>query len=104
MSTSINTQSLDIQHDSAAGLFQAELQGHRCVADYRLLPGLAGTASLMVFHHTAVPAELAGQGIAARLVAHALAHARSQGWRVQPVCSYVRAYMQRHPETQDLLN
>jgi predicted GNAT family acetyltransferase len=33
----------------------------------------------------------------------ALAHARAQGWRVRPSCSYVRSYMRRHPETQDLL-
>lgn len=104
MSSSANTQVLDIRHDSAAGRFQAEVQGQRCVADYRLLPGQADTGTTMVFHHTGVPATLAGQGIAAKLVSHALTHARNHGWRVQPACSYVRAYMRRHPETHDLLN
>ena len=33
----------------------------------------------------------------------ALAWARQEGLRVRPTCSYVAAYMQRHPETQDLL-
>ena len=33
----------------------------------------------------------------------ALAHARAQGLRVRPVCSYVQVYMRRHPDTQDLL-
>jgi predicted GNAT family acetyltransferase len=37
------------------------------------------------------------------LVAEALRWARTQGLRVQPRCSYVAAYMRRHPETQDLL-
>jgi uncharacterized protein len=53
--------------------------------------------------HTGVPLPLRGHGIAARLVAAALAHARSEGLRVDPRCSYVARYMQRHPETQDLL-
>ncbi len=33
----------------------------------------------------------------------ALAHARREGLRVRPDCSYVAAYMQRHPQTLDLL-
>jgi len=46
---------------------------------------------------------LQGQGVAADLVHAALAFARSQGLRVRPSCSYVAAYMRRHPETLDLL-
>jgi predicted GNAT family acetyltransferase len=30
-------------------------------------------------------------------------YARRQGLRVRPSCSYVRAYMRRHPDTLDLL-
>jgi len=56
-----------------------------------------------VLHHTGVPRALEGRGIAAALVAAALAHARSQGLRVRPVCSYVQVYMRRHPDTLDLL-
>ena len=44
-----------------------------------------------------------GRAIAAALVRTALAHARAQGWRVRPSCSYVASWMRRHPETQDLL-
>ena len=58
---------------------------------------------LLVLHHTEVPAALQGQGLAAQLVAAALAWAREQGLRVRPSCSYVAAYMRRHPETRDLL-
>jgi predicted GNAT family acetyltransferase len=53
--------------------------------------------------HTEVPAELEGRGIASRLVAAAFAYAREQGLTVVPVCSYVRSYMRRHPETASLL-
>jgi predicted GNAT family acetyltransferase len=37
------------------------------------------------------------------MVKAALDHARAHGLKVAPVCSYVRAYMRRHPETQGLL-
>ena len=41
-------------------------------------------------------------GIAGALVRVAFAHARTHSLKIDPVCSYVRVYMQRHPETQDL--
>ena len=87
----------DIHHDAAAGRFTADVDGHRCEADYQLRDGV------MHLVHTGVPRALQGRGIAAALVDAALAEARLQGWRVRPVCSYVRAHMRRHPETHDLL-
>ncbi len=93
----MDTPELKIEHDEAGGRFHARVNGMECVADYALHDGT------MVFHHTGVPRPLEGRGIAAALVRHSLDHARAQGWRVRPTCSYVRAYMQRHPETQDLL-
>jgi predicted GNAT family acetyltransferase len=50
-----------------------------------------------------VPEELEGQGIASRLVAGALADVRVNGWKVVPLYSFVRHYVETHPETQDLL-
>ncbi len=88
---------LTITHDRAAQRFEAAVEGGRCVADYRLV------GEVMHIVHTEVPAALQGQGLAAALVQGVLDRARVLGWRVRPVCSYVRAYMRRHPETQDLL-
>ena len=88
---------LDIHHDAIAGRFTADVNGHRCEADYQLRHGV------MHLVHTAVPRALQGRGIAAALVDAALAEARRQGWRVRPVCSYVQTYMRRHPDTQNLL-
>ena len=64
---------------------------------YRLAPGL------FELHHTEVPAQAQGKGLAAALVRVALDWARGQGLRVRPSCSYVAAYMRRHPQTLDLL-
>jgi hypothetical protein len=68
-----------------------------CVCDYQL------AGRVMEITHTGVPPAVEGRGIAAELVAAALAHARANGWKVRPICSYVQAYMRRHPETLDLL-
>ena len=88
---------LTVIHDRAAARFEAIVPGGRCVADYRLV------GRVMHIVHTEVPAALQGQGLGAELVKQVLAQARALGWQVRPVCSYVRAYMRRHPETQDLL-
>lgn len=86
----------DVIHNPAASRFETTVDGQRCVADYRL------NDTVMAMTHTLVPQALEGRGIAAALVAEALAHARRVGWRVHPVCSYVDSYMRRHPETEDL--
>lgn len=87
---------LAIEHRPEAGRFQVEVDGHLCVADYRL------QGSTMVMTHTGVSPALQGRGIAAALVQAALDHAREQGFKVNPLCSYVEVYMRRHPETQSL--
>jgi predicted GNAT family acetyltransferase len=89
---------IEVHHCSIASRFETTIDGQLCVADYEL----AGPRMSMT--HTYVPPGLEGRGIAAALVAEALAHARREGWRVRPLCSYVARYMQRHPETLDLLD
>jgi uncharacterized protein len=88
---------LPITHNAAASRFETTVDGHLCVADYQLHDGV------MTMTHTLVPPVLEGRGIAAALVAAALAHARAAGLRVRPACSYVARYMQRHRDTLDLL-
>lgn len=85
--------SICIEHLPQQGRFQAIVDGQRCVCDYRLV------GSVMHMTHTEVVPELEGRGIAAALVKAALAHAESHGLKINPLCSYVRGYMQRHPET-----
>jgi hypothetical protein len=50
-----------------------------------------------------VPPVLRGQGIASRLTRGVLEAARAQGLKVVPGCSFVAAFMGRHPEFNDLL-
>ncbi|MBU1176633.1 MAG: N-acetyltransferase [Alphaproteobacteria bacterium] len=50
------------------------------------------------FNHTFVPDAFRGTGIAARLMARAIADAKTEGFRIVPTCSYVAAQFRRHPE------
>jgi uncharacterized protein len=53
--------------------------------------------------HTEVLPAHQGRGIAEQLVRYALDDARRRGLRVIASCPYVRAYVERHPETHDIV-
>ena len=88
---------ITVTHNMAASRFEAAVDGRLAVCAYHLANGV------LALTHTEVPSSLQGQGIAASLVRETLQWARNEGLRVRPLCSYVAAYMRRHPETQDLL-
>lgn len=87
-----------IEHDVSGHCFELKLEGHRCVLDYLLHD------KVMTITHTGVPSELGGRGLAAEITQFALDYARSQAWQVIPQCSYVAAYIKKHPEYEALLN
>lgn len=86
-----------VTHNAAAQRFELTVDGLLCEATYRLSNGV------MWMNHTGVPPALEGRGLASQLVAAAVAHAREQGLKIKPVCSYVAVWMRRHPEAADLL-
>ena len=86
----------EVVHNAHANRFELTINGHLSLADYEIVEGR------MILNHTEVSAALQGRGIAGKLVRAALESARSQGLRVVPACSYVAAYMDRHPEFEDL--
>ena len=57
----------------------------------------------MALPHTEVDPSVAGRGIGSLLVAGVLAAARERGLTVLPYCSFVRHYIQQHPEHVDLV-
>ncbi len=79
-------------HRPEGQTFEAFVDGLRCMADYRR------EGQVIHMTHTVVPPALEGQGIAAQLVEAAFEWAEIEHLKVNPVCSYVRIYLQRHPE------
>ena len=86
----------DILHDPASHRFTLDTDGHTGYVEYELREGA------MAITHTIVPAAIGGRGIAARLVQAAVEHARAEGMKVDPQCSYADAWMRRHPEFEGL--
>jgi predicted GNAT family acetyltransferase len=86
-----------VRDNKAQHRFEMSAGGDTAVAYYSLSPGV------ITFTHTEVPAALRGQGIASRLMRGVLETARAEGLKVVPRCSFVTAYMNRHPEFNDLL-
>ncbi len=86
-----------VTHNAAAQRFELTVDGLLCEATYRLNDGV------MWMNHTGVPPALEGRGLASQLVAAAVAHARQNGLKIKPVCSYVAVWLRRHPEAADLL-
>ena len=52
--------------------------------------------------HTGVPDAMAGRGVGKALVQALVADARASGERIVPLCSFVRAEAERHPEWADV--
>jgi len=50
--------------------------------------------------HTEVPEHLRGKGVGGQLVEKALALAAEKQWSVQPICSFAKDYITRHPSSQ----
>ena len=57
----------------------------------------------LILIHTEVDEVFEGQGIGSGLVSGALEDIRARGLRIVPICPFVKAYLQRHPEHADLI-
>jgi len=79
------------------GRFEIEREGHIAYLEYNL----AGAVLQLI--HSEVPAELRGHGIASELAHSALEYARENHLRVDVICPSVSAYLEKHPEYNDLV-
>jgi len=88
----------DARHDRDGGSFSIRTEHGEARLDYRRIDG--GTLDL---HHTFVPREDRGQGIAGALVEHALEYASREQLRIIPTCPFVRSYLEVNPRFRDLV-
>jgi predicted GNAT family acetyltransferase len=58
--------------------------------------------SIVIANHTGTPVAMRGQGVATILVERLVADARAEGFRIVPLCPFVEAQFERHPEWSDL--
>lgn len=86
-----------VVHQPERTRFVAATEAGEAVLEY------TRTGQLLVLSHTEVPEAAEGQGVGGQLAQAALDHARAEGFQVMPLCPFVKAYVQRHPEERDLV-
>lgn len=57
----------------------------------------------ITFLHTEIADDYEGRGLGGTLAAGVLDDARATGLRVEPVCSFIKGYVDEHPEYADLI-
>jgi predicted GNAT family acetyltransferase len=62
------------------------------------------TSDTIIFIHTEVEPEYEGHGVGGSLARFALDDARRRGLRVRPLCPFVKAWIERHPDYADLVD
>ncbi|MEN9713716.1 MAG: hypothetical protein RLZZ164_380 [Actinomycetota bacterium] len=89
----------EVIHNAESHRYEIWLDGEKVGhADYSVRPGE------IHFVHTEVDPAQQGKNLAAILMRATLDDVRANRTeKVVPVCSYVVKYMEKHPETQDLL-
>ncbi|MCZ8178558.1 MAG: GNAT family N-acetyltransferase [Rhizobium sp.] len=60
------------------------------------------SATLIIVDHTEVPGAMRGKGAGQALAEHAVAEARKGGWKIIPLCPFMKSQMDRHPDWNDV--
>lgn len=94
----IELDKITVENNTDASRFQVQFEEHIAVIDYYL------RGNDIVFTHTGVPEPLGGQGLASKMAKTALEYAKAEGLKVVPQCPFVRAYLRRHAEYQELVS
>ena len=89
---------ITVINNTADNRFEVQEGEHLAVIDYYR------KGNNIVFTHTGVPDALGGQGVAGKMAKTALEYASSEALDVEPLCPFVRAYIRRHPEYQELVS
>ena len=60
-------------------------------------------AELILVDHTYVPPAARGQGLAGKLAQAAVTKSRSEGWKIIPVCPFLKAEAEKHDDWDDVI-
>jgi uncharacterized protein len=87
----------DIVNNKAHHRYELAVEGHIAATYYQI------EGNVITFIHTEVPPELGGRGIGSQLIRGALDQVRADGLKVIAQCPFVKAFIEKNAEYQDLL-
>lgn len=86
------TEPVEVRNNRERGRFEIDIGGSTAFLDYRIEGGR------IIMPHTVVPREHRGRGYGSLLARTALDYARRETLDVVPLCPFVAAFLERHPE------
>lgn len=92
---------MDIRREDtkSGGRYVATVEGHEAEMTFS-----RASEKLVIVDHTGVPDALRGKGVGQALAAWAAEDARKGGWKIMPLCPFMKAQTLRHPEWADIIS
>ncbi len=102
-----NSPSVEVIDNAGQNRFELRLNGDMVgIIGYfefdPATPLAPGRPRVVSFMHAVITEDFGHRGLAALMVRGALDAARSYGWRVRPVCTYVQRFLAENPDYQDI--
>ncbi|MFO7445295.1 MAG: GNAT family N-acetyltransferase [Ignavibacteriaceae bacterium] len=88
----------EVKHDETNMNFSIKLNGKESSLKYRL----KGSNTIEMFS-TYVPEEHRNKGLASKMAVEALSFARNKNLKVIPTCSFMRDFISRNKEYEDMV-
>ena len=96
-----NSISITREEGDSRGRYEARVDGKDGVGE---LTWSRMSANKIIADHTGVDESLRGHGVGKALVERLVADAREEGFSIVPLCPFVKAQYQRHPEWSDVMD
>lgn len=90
-------EEVTVEHHPERKRFEVNVAGVTAVLEYLRAGGS------MIFTHTGVPEAAAGRGVGSALARAGLDYVREHDMVAVPLCPFVRGFIRRHPEYQELV-
>ena len=85
------------ERSGSKGRYVIRQDGQEAELTYSVL-----SEAMVIADHTGVPDDWRGSGAGLALVTRLVEDARAQGFKIMPLCPFVNAQRQRHPEWADV--
>lgn len=97
----MDTLDISMTESDTGRRYSARLYGYTDEAELELS---RVSPAMVIAAHTGVPEAMSGLGVGQALVQRLIADARAEGFRIIPLCPFVKAQYKRHPEWADVIN